>query len=155
MDKSLINEAIKALDLLDIYLYSTSVNRFENITDINHPEDMVQQIKISINAEFLETDSSEHIKYEMINAKVNIGLRFITENKDDEVNILSEIESCFIAKYEKKGDVSEDAINEFMEYNVIHNVWPFWREHAFRMSLEAKLPHPLISLYREQPTMRD
>jgi len=152
MDRALITEAIKALELLDIYLYSSSVKRFESITDTDYPENMRQQAKLAVNAEFLEADSEENDNHEIINAKVNFGLRFITEDEDEKVNILSEIEACFIAKYLKTEDTSEEAISEFLKYNVIHNVWPFWREHAFRMSSEAKLPHPLISLYKEQPT---
>lgn len=151
MDKILINEAIKSLELIDIHLYSSAIKRFEEISSDNYPEEMGQQNKISIKAEFLEKkdDSGDST---LIHAKVEFGLRFIdanaNANAEDEINTLAEIEACFIAKYHQLSDVSEDAINEFMQFNVVHNVWPFWREYAFRTAAQAKLPTPMISLFK-------
>ena len=147
MDKELISQAIKSLELIDIHLYSTSITRFEEITFDSYPDEMGQQNKISIKAEFLEkADDSDDMR--LIHAKVEFGLRFIEENEKDEVKTLAEIQACFIAKYHQLAEVSEEAISEFMHFNVVHNVWPFWREHAFRSAAQAKLPTPMISLYK-------
>lgn len=154
MNRELISQAIKALDLLDIYLYSGSVERFEDITDESYPEDMFQQTKLNISADFYEPVGSEKDCKQIINAKVTLGVRFGI-SKDDDIELLSEVEACFVAKYAQNCDLSEDAISEFMKHNVIHNVWPFWREHAFRVSSEARLPRPMISLYKEQPTSNE
>ena len=147
MDEKLISEAVKSLELIDIHLYSTSVKRFDEISSDNYPENMSQQNKISINADFLETEDKTDSR-RLINAKVEFGLRFIVKGDDDEIITLAEIETCFIAKYHQAEEVSDEAINEFMKFNVVHNVWPFWREHAFRLSAESKLPTPIISLYK-------
>lgn len=154
MNKELISQAIKALELIDIYLYSASVDRFEHITDESYPEDMFQQNKLKVGADFYEPDGDAKTCKQIINAKVTLGARFAVTN-DNDTKILSEVEACFIAKYAQKYDASEEAISEFMKYNVIHNVWPFWREHAFRVSSEARLPRPMISLYKEQPTSNE
>ncbi|WP_104024680.1 hypothetical protein [Vibrio hyugaensis] len=149
MDKKLISEAIDALELLDVYLYSTSVSRFQDITSESFPEEMKQQNKLSISAEFLEPENDQDGQ-RVINAKVVLGYRYILEEEEEQV--LSELEACFIAKYHQSKHICEEAIEEFMKYNVIHNVWPFWREHAFRLSTEANLPKPIISLFKQQPT---
>lgn len=146
MDEKLISEAVKSLELIDIHLYSTSIKRFEEISSDNYPENMSQQNKISINADFLETED-EADSTRLINAKVEFGLRFIVKD-GDKITTLAEIETCFIAKYRQLEEVSDEVINEFMKFNVVHNVWPFWREHAFRLSAESKLPIPIISLYK-------
>ncbi|BBW92529.1 hypothetical protein PS1M3_26160 [Pseudoalteromonas sp. PS1M3] len=147
MDKKLIREAIRSLELMDIYLYSMSVKRFEDIDAEHYPDEMSQQNKVSISAEFFEpVDEKESAR--LIHAKVEFGLKFILENADSEVTNLAEIEACFVAKYHQANEVSEEAINEFMKFNVVHNVWPFWREHAFRTAAQAKLPTPIISLYK-------
>ncbi len=147
MDKDLISQAIKSLELIDIHLYSTSITRFEEISADIYPDEMGQQNKISVKAEFLEkADDSDDTR--LIHAKVEFGLRFIEENEDGEIKTLAEIEACFIAKYHQLAEVSEEAISEFMQFNVVHNVWPFWREHAFRSAAQAKLPTPMISLYK-------
>lgn len=61
---------------------------------------------------------------------------------------LAQIEACFIAKYHQSKNVSEEAVSEFVQFNVVHNVWPFWREHAFRTAVQAKLPTPIIPLFK-------
>ncbi|OUR72131.1 hypothetical protein A9Q78_07420 [Methylophaga sp. 41_12_T18] len=147
MDKDLIGEAIKSLELIDIHLYSTSISRFEEINSDNYPEGMAQQNKISIKAEFLEKEEDSDGSA-LIHAKIEFGLRFVEENEESEINTLAEIEACFIVKYHQSQEISEEAINEFMEFNVVHNAWPFWREHAFRSAAQAKLPTPMISLFK-------
>jgi hypothetical protein len=147
MDKKLIGEAIQALELIDIYLYTTSVKRFKEISSSNYPDEMAQQNKIAIGAEFLEAESERNTE-RLINAKVEFCARYIVEENDNEVTAYAEIEACFIAKYSQLKDISEEAISEFMKFNVVHNIWPFWREHAFRLSAQAKLPTPIISLYK-------
>lgn len=147
MHKELIKEAINSLDLIDIHLFSASVKRFGDIDTEHFPEEMSQQNKISVSAEFLEpVDKGAGPK--LIHAKVEFSLRFIVEDEDAEVTNLAEIDACFIAKYHQNNDVSDEAISEFMKFNVIHNVWPFWREYAFRTAAQAKLPTPMISLYK-------
>ncbi len=147
MDKELIGQAIKSLELIDIHLYSTSITRFEEISSDSYPDEMGQQNKISIKAELLEkADESDDSR--LIHAKVEFGLRFIEEEEEGEIKNLAEIEACFIAKYHQLSEVTEEAISEFMQFNVVHNVWPFWREHAFRSAAQAKLPTPMISLFK-------
>lgn len=147
MDKELIGQAIKSLELIDIHLYSTSITRFEEISSDSYPDEMGQQNKISIKAELLEkADESDDSR--LIHAKVEFGLRFIEEDEEGEIKNLAEIEACFIAKYHQLSEVTEEAISEFMQFNVVHNVWPFWREHAFRSAAQAKLPTPMISLFK-------
>lgn len=149
MDKLLINEAVESLKLLDIFLYSSAVNRFEEIYKSDYPDDMSQQSQVSVKVDVLESDNDEgEEKKEFIHAKVNISVRFVQDN-NDKIKPLCEIEACFVAKYLLSKEISEEAISEFSQYNVIHNIWPFWREHAFRMSREAELPLPMITLYNK------
>lgn len=154
MDRSLISQAIKAVDLLDIYLHSSSVERDDDITDDHYPDDMIQQNRLNISADFYEPEDESVKCKRLIHAKVTLGVRFGVK-VDGEVQVLSEVKACFIAKYAQTLEVSEDAISEFMKYNVIHNVWPFWREHAFTTAAEARLPRPMISLFKDQPMPED
>ncbi len=145
MDKALISKAADALELVDIHLYSSSISRFEEIFADDYPEDMKQQNKLSVSAEVLASEGGKTI----INVKAAFGLRFVLLADDQEEQVLAEIESTFIAKYLQANEVEEQALEEFIKFNAIHNVWPFWREHAFRMSAEANLPKPLIPFFRK------
>ena len=152
MDKRLIAEAIEFLELLDIHVYSSSLKRFEEIYLDNYPDDMAQQNKLSVKAEVLEPEDKEDDS-RVINAKVNFGLKFIVGSEKSEQTNLAEIEACFIAKYHQRSQLSEEAIREFLKFNVVHNVWPFWREFAFNTAAKAKLPTPMISLFK--PSQED
>ncbi len=145
MDKDLISQAVDNLELIDIYLHSSSLKRFAEISIDQFPENMGQQNKLAMEAEFFKSKPKKGTKQtSFISAKVFFGCRYVDDNK----NLLSEIEACFVATYLQHDDVSEAAIEEFVRFNVIHNVWPFWREYAFRVASEANLPKPQISFYR-------
>lgn len=152
MDKSLINHAVECLELLDIFLYSSKVNRFEEIYHDDYPEGMGQQSKLSITADLLQSiPVDDEDSHQIIQAKLTFGNRFVKKGeKKDEYIPLAEIEACFVAKYFLKSELTEEAVKEFVKHNSVHNVWPFWREHAFRMSNEAHLPNPKIGLYKQK-----
>lgn len=150
MDKELIRQAVDSLELVDIYLHSSNIQRFEDISDSFYPDEMFQQDKLNVSAEFLEPPSQDKGMHQLINAKVTFGIRFVVEDEQKELKTLSEIETSFIAQYIQKNDVPEAAIAEFMSFNVVHNVWPFWREYAFRTSSEAHLPRPIIPLLKKK-----
>jgi HD-GYP domain-containing protein (c-di-GMP phosphodiesterase class II) len=144
MDKALVTKAADALELVDIHLYSSSIARFEEIFADEYPADMQQQNKLAVSAEVFETEDGK----KLINVKAAFGMRFVLLADDKEEQALAEIESTFIAKYIQTDEIDEQALEEFIKFNAIHNVWPFWREHAFRMATEANLPKPLIPFFR-------
>ena len=144
MDKALIAKAADALELVDIHLYSCSIARFEEILADEYPADMQQQNKLAVSAEVLASEDGK----KLINVKAAFGMRFVLLADDKEERALAEIESTFMAKYIQTDEIEEQALEEFIKFNAIHNVWPFWREHAFRMAAEANLPKPLIPFFR-------
>ncbi|MBE0472403.1 MAG: hypothetical protein IBX55_23205 [Methyloprofundus sp.] len=144
MDKALITKAADALELVDIHLYSSSIARFEDIFSDEYPADMQQQNKLAVSAAVLASEDGK----KLINVKATFGMRFVLLAGDKEERALAEIESTFMAKYIQTEEIEEQALEEFIKFNAIHNVWPFWREHAFRMAAEANLPKPLIPFFR-------
>ena len=145
MDKKLIKITCEKLDLVDIYLYSSKVHRFEEIYESDYPEGMLQMMKRKISAQIKESVEDDSLKFLLV--QITLGVRFAVKDEKDEVIPLSEVEACFVAKYLANSALSKEEVTEFSEYNAMHNVWPFWREHAFRMSREARLPVPSIPFY--------
>lgn len=81
---------------------------------------------------------------------MSAGVRYVVldaEVAEDEI-VLAEIQASFCAVYRCSEPLSDNELREFVEHNVTHNVWPFWREHALRLSAEAKLPRPLVPLMK-------
>lgn len=70
------------------------------------------------------------------------------EVAEENIAAFAEIEASFCAVYRCQEKLSDDEIKEFSSFNAVHNVWPFWREHAFRMAAEARLSRPNIPLMK-------
>tara|TARA_B100001063_G_scaffold244614_1_gene277817 strand:+ start:265 stop:696 length:432 start_codon:yes stop_codon:yes gene_type:complete len=139
MDNKLIKEATSNLELIDIHLYSSEISRFEDIYQDHYPDDMSQETDVNLSAELAELKNGRKT------LKVKASLSAIYKQDDRSLSI---IKATFLAVYNIYDDISEEAISEFVRHNSLHNVWPFWREHAYRMSAEAKLPRPHIALQK-------
>ncbi|GGY10230.1 hypothetical protein GCM10007160_41790 [Litchfieldella qijiaojingensis] len=152
MDKQLIAEAAEKVEIVDIYLYSSAVNRHDEIHQDNIPEGMVQQDKLAVTVDLLEpVEPEEENADSLLRARIDYGVRFVLlpeSGSESSVHVLAELTACFAATYRYRDGLSEAAISEFMRYNAVHNTWPFWREHALRMSAEARLPRPTIPLMK-------
>ena len=152
MDKKLIAEATEKVEIVDIYLYGSSLSRHDEIHQHDIPEGMVQQDKMAVSVDLLEPiEAVEDGADSLLRARIDYGVRFVLlpERGDaGSVHVLAEITACFAATYRYQDGLSEAAISEFMRYNAVHNTWPFWREHALRMSAEARLPRPTIPLMK-------
>lgn len=147
MDTELIQSAYNKCELVDIYLNNNALQRVAEFNINADLKDIKQQHKQSVKADFLalEPDSNTpEVNPFLLRCFVELGVRFVREDEQ----VQAEIEATFCAVYICKEELTETELNEFVRFNVVHNVWPFWREHAFRVSAEAKLPRPSISLMR-------
>jgi len=87
----------------------------------------------------------------LLRVLISFGIRFVkpvSEFSNEEVNLLAHIEAEFSAKYKIAKEPKNDVLRDFVKLSVVHNVWPFWREFAFRASESAHLPKPLIPLMK-------
>lgn len=154
MDRELIGEAIKKMELLDIYLNEGRLTRDKNFDSGVSLQQIRQQNKLAVTADILGTEEDAEEKGGLLRALVTVGLRFVpvsdenNEESDGDLAVHAEVEATFCAVYRYSDKMTDDEIAEFLRFNAVHNVWPFWREHVLRVSAEAKLPRPSIPLMR-------
>jgi len=154
MDRKLLGEAIKKMELLDIYLNESKLSRDKDFDSGAPAQDLRQQNKLAVEADILGTEDNPDDQSGLLRALVTVGLRFVSspDQNDDKANekpaVRAEIEAKFCALYRYSEEMTDDEIAEFLRFNAVHNVWPFWREHALRVSAESKLPRPSIPLMR-------
>lgn len=148
--RDLIRQATEALTLKEIILYQSHFVRPVTIpekTDI----DAVQQGKSSVQVERLDPLEENEDTPPLLRCYVHLGTRLIAKNEhdeDEELDIYIEIEGVFRVTFEvSNGNISEDALKAFAEFNVIHNVWPFWRQHVFDLVQRGGLPQLEIPLF--------
>jgi len=127
--------------------------RCQRSVDLHYPADeMRQQSKLSVSGDLISKEAESGGADELyLRAFVSFGLRFVrkeetTENSDQ--GPLSELTATFAVIYRMSRELPDDTIQEFIQHNVVHNAWPFWREHAIRSASEAKLPRPQIGLFK-------
>jgi len=154
MDRKLLGEAIKKMELLDIYLNESKLTRDKDFDSGAPAQTLRQQNKLAVKADILGTEDNPDDKSGLLRALVTVGLRFVSspDQNDDKANekpvVRAEIEATFCALYRYSEEMTDDEIAEFLRFNAVHNVWPFWREHALRVSAESKLPRPSIPLMK-------
>lgn len=154
MDHELIREAIKKMELLDIYLNEGKLTRDKNFDSGVPVQQIRQQNKLAVTADILGAEEDTDEGSGLLRALVTVGLRFVPdldENSDESDSALAvhaEVEATFCAVYRYSEKMTDDEISEFLRFNAVHNVWPFWREHVLRVSAEAKLPRPSIPLMK-------
>ena len=157
MRRNIIDSAIAKLELIDIYLNDSALYR--EVDFVRRPElsELKQQQKQTISADVLvEENEGEESARIALRVLVSFGVRFVADENDvgQAETVLAEIEASFCALYKCSEMLSDDEVKEFVKHNAVHNVWPFWREHAYLASAKANLPKPVIPLMKPRPHVK-
>jgi hypothetical protein len=149
MDKKLIKSATKKLELLNIVLHEAHLTRNPSHEDASsYPSGLKQQEKLGIQSDEIvyETDKK---KFNLLRVYVSLGNRAVSSEKQGaSPTVFYSIEATFRVDYLVKGELSKGEVREFSEFNSVHNVWPFWRQHVFTTVKIAELPHVDVPLMR-------
>lgn len=140
-DKKLIAEAVKSLRLIDVILYES---RFSRPNDIPADKEQFNQMVKRVVAYSVDTMG----KQQLLTIKVDLGVQIVdAENEEDNADVYIEIEADFIIQYGLEGELSDECLNAFSEFNGVHNAWPFWRQHVFDIAQRGQLPAIEIPLF--------
>jgi preprotein translocase subunit SecB len=83
----------------------------------------------------------------LLQVRVSLGTRVVQQVEEGEPRALFVIEADYLVEYEMTDDVPDDALKAFAEFNAIHNVWPFWRQHVFGVVDRGRLPRLEVPLF--------
>lgn len=150
VERDLIREAAAGLKLQDIVLYGNRFHRYD--------KQLAATAKIYIQRmqgiEYVVSDNSDDKEEcKTLEVMVDLGVRAVAGEDGEELkeeNVALVIEAKYLVLYRLKSGVSEEALDAFARYNVLHNVWPFWREHVFQTVAKARLPRIEIPLFLGQ-----
>lgn len=146
MNTDLLGQAVAALRLRDIVLHAARFSR-PNLLPAPVVEG-TEQTKRQVQFARGTIEENGEVK-ELLQVLVELGVRIVASNEsaEPEPTVLLEVEADFIAEYQLLGQVSEEAIRLFADFNSVHNVWPFWRQHVFDIVQRARLPAIEIPLF--------
>jgi hypothetical protein len=145
---SLIRAATPNLKLRSIVLHSSL---FERPTSPDSDEvEVVQQHRREISyASGHEMEGDTRI--DLLQVRVLLGTRVVADpgepgdeearqEADQEGPVYFRVEAEFMAEYRILDEVAPEALRAFAEFNAVHNIWPFWRQHVFDIVQRGELP---------------
>jgi hypothetical protein len=142
-----LKSAVGALKLKDIVLNEA---RFSRPTDMDQEAPVLELVKRAV--EFKRVPATNQTP-ECLRVLVGLGIRYaaISDAPVSERPIYLEIEADFVAQYELRAAITEDAIRAFASFNAVHNVWPFWRQHVYDIVNRGRLRPIDVPLYSGNP----
>lgn len=136
--------------LRDILLYEARLTRGEQLPD-PLPETALLQNMRGVEAAFTPADDAEQGKLAgVLQVVVSLGLRMLPDQEQPDAGdapILFSIEASYVVEYACDITLDEDVIRDFANFNVVHNAWPFWRQHVHDIVDRARLPKVVIPLF--------
>jgi len=143
--EKLINTAITALRLRDIILYDSRLFREEGIPNRENFEAQ-QQHKRGIRYG-IQDSTHDGTSGQVLSVFVSLGTRLVESPPRDQTKVYFGVEATYLVIYELVSPLSEEALKAFADFNVVHNVWPFWRQHVFDLIGQGRLPELQIPLF--------
>src|SRR3546814_14828844 len=106
-----------------------------------------QAHKRVVEYQIIEVDS-EGASERQLQVLVELGVRISSDAPDGvDAPIHVQIEAEFVVVYEVLDDIDETSISQFANFNAVHNVWPFWRQHVFAIVQRGRLPQIEVPLF--------
>lgn len=145
-DDEVIRKITPLIKLKTIQLFSSRfVRPHENVTET---ASAIQQHSLGVDigtGEIVEADGTISKAFQ---ARVALGTRVVENKTEEPPSVFYIIEAVFSAEYQLLGEVSTEELTVFSQFNSVHNVWPFWRQHVFDIVQRGGLPQleiPLMS----------
>lgn len=146
--ESLIKQVIPQLKLRNIWLLESRFER-PNTPDPEARE-FYQQDKRGAHFQtgnIVEDDRD----VTLLHICVSLGSRVIDRSEVDESGeepvVYFYIEADFMVEYELKDAVDQEALKAFADFNAVHNVWPFWRQHVYDIVSRGQVPRLDVPLF--------
>lgn len=143
-------EPSECFELLDLALWTTSLHRNIEYQVALHEGKCAVQSRRSVRADKLTVQLEKASpEMEMLRVYVTLGLRVVvpSDSDADVKEVIHALEATFAAEYAIKKEPSERDFERFVNFNAVHNIWPFWRQHVFDIFRRASLPVPRVPFF--------
>lgn len=147
--------------LNDIVLWQTSFSREEEYEPSKHSGKCVNQAFQSVRPEFYEVVTvdragrgDEEETSTMMRVLVTLGVRAVCKDEPEEEKVLHKLETTFAVEYFLIQPPEMDDLKDFVNFNCVHNAWPFWRQNVFDTFKKASLPVPSVPFFPGRSTRK-
>lgn len=158
----------KYLKVQDIALWDSHLQRFVEYPSMEDGERLGYQSMRGVRVDLAGMVNDDGEEIDVLKVFVSLGIRCIAARKstaedgakpehsgdDEEEVVLYALESTFSVDYEILEPMPEEYVSSFANFNSVHNVWPFWRQHVYDTLKRASLPVPDVPFFAGQPEKR-
>ena len=152
MDARAVRRAQDKLEIREIVLHTSSLERDPSIDPLLYPTHIRQKSKVNVSVDKVSFVDDEDGTIRILRAYVQLVVRGYDEDeKGAETEALFTIQGEYRVDYLERKELTESELDAFTQFNSVHNVWPFWRQHVYETVSTASLPRITIPFFRAIP----
>ena len=152
MDATAVRRAQSKLELRDIVLHTSSLERDDSIDPLLYPTRIRRKSEVKVSVDKVSFMDDEGGTIRILRAYVQLVVfGFDEDEKGAETQALITIRAEYRVDYLEAKELTESELDAFTQYNSVHNVWPFWRQHVYETVSKASLPQITIPFSRAIP----
>lgn len=163
----------KCLKLQDIALWDSHLVRFVAYPTLDQGQRIGYQSMRGVRVDLAGMLGDDGEEIDILKVFVSLGIRCVVsreasndevpeeesraDRNDDENDsdveeiVLYALEATFSVDYEILETMPEEQVSSFANFNSVHNVWPFWRQHVYETLKKASLPVPEVPFFAGRP----
>lgn len=137
------------LSLHDICLWESSLSRQGDFQPDTHNGRCVPQSFHTCEPSLYKATFRGGNEEVLLRVLVELGVRSVYKGTPEEPvdEVMYTLEATYSAEYIVHQVPSKAELSSFIEFNCVHNVWPFWRQHVLETLRQATLPAPVVPFF--------
>ena len=151
IDSATVRRAGNKLELRDLALHTCSLIRDKSLDPNLYPMSVRAKSDVQVAVDKLLFTDEEDNEIPILRAFVRFKLAAYNREDRSSASQLFKIGAEFRVDYFVKKQLTDREIKVFGDYNAVHNVWPFWRQHVQQTVNQASLPRVTVPLFRQPP----
>ena len=154
MDARAIQRAQRKLELRDIVLHTSSLKRErdDEVDPSLYPISVEQKSEVLVTVDRVSFRDREGLEVDVLRVFVHLMVAGLPWSEADAgAPPLFSIQSVYRVDYAERERLTREELATFSQYNSVHNVWPFWRQHVSDVVSRASLPRITIPFFRAIP----
>ena len=151
IDNATVRGASSKLELRDIALHTCSLTRDKTVDPNLYPFSVRAKSDVQVAVDQLLFTDEESDEIPILRAYVRFSVAAFKKEDKSSKRQLFKIRAEYRVDYLVLKQLTSLEIKAFGDYNAVHNIWPFWRQHVQQTVSQASLPRITIPLFRQAP----
>ncbi len=153
MNRNLLQQAIKAMAIRDVYFKLAHAEVKEEFDPLSSQEPLAVQFRTAVRDVQLILDQDEGDEgksISLVRIVADCGMRLIPSESSGSTNVehCVDVRAVLVSEYELLDDLKKESIDEFARNNGLFHIWPFWREYVHSCCARFRIPAIPVPMYQ-------